>query len=108
MKRLVIAAAVLAMAASVAGASWAQDNPPPPPADGGGHGGGFGKVREACAADMAKLCPNVERAGRRQCMQDNAAQLSDGCKSAIATMRAARRAGEGGHGGDGGGAPGGN
>ena len=41
-------------------------------------------MRTACAADVQKLCPNVER-GReaiRACLQANAAQLSDACKAA--------------------------
>jgi multidrug efflux system membrane fusion protein len=44
---------------------------------------GGGKIRTACAADLQKLCPNVER-GRdaiRGCLQANAAQLSEGCKA---------------------------
>jgi membrane fusion protein, multidrug efflux system len=44
---------------------------------------GGGKIRTACAADLQKLCPNVER-GReavRGCLQANAAQLSEVCKA---------------------------
>ena len=42
------------------------------------------KMRTACAADVQKFCPNVER-GRdalRSCLQANAAQLSEACKVA--------------------------
>jgi multidrug efflux system membrane fusion protein len=42
--------------------------------------------RAACAADIQKLCPNVERGkGMRTCLQDNAAALSEGCKAAAAS-----------------------
>ena len=59
-------------------------------------GGGGGDVRTACRADAEKHCANVEREGRRACMQANFAQLSDGCKSAI--QAAAAGAGSGGGG----------
>ncbi len=47
---------------------------------------GGGNVRVACAADVAKLCANVERTldAVRACLQANAAQLSDGCREATA------------------------
>ena len=46
------------------------------------------KLREACAADVKKLCPGVEPGGGRiaQCIQSKVDQLSDGCKKAIADM----------------------
>jgi hypothetical protein len=44
-------------------------------------------VREACAADMRKLCADKTGPDRRQCMMDHRADLSDGCKSAMAAMR---------------------
>ena len=84
MKRLMIAAAALALSATTFGASQAQDTSAPPAGGGGG-------VREACAADIAKVCAGVDRAGLRQCVTDNFSQLSDGCKSAIMAMRAARQ-----------------
>jgi multidrug efflux system membrane fusion protein len=52
-----------------------------------------GGLREACAADIAKLCPNVER-GRsaiRACLQANAAKLSEACKAAAASADARPR-----------------
>jgi hypothetical protein len=99
MNKLITAAAVLALTASTAAASWAQDAggpPPPPPAMSGNGGGGFAAMREACAADFAKYCANVDRSGRRQCIKDNFSQLSDGCKSAILAARAARQSSGGG------------
>ena len=64
-----------------ASASFAQGAP----------GGG---VRAACGADMAKLCPDAAPGdARRQCMKSHMDQLSDACKSAIATAMARRAAG---------------
>ena len=48
-------------------------------------GGGAGDVRTACRADMEKFCANVEREGRRACMQANREKLSDACKAALQT-----------------------
>lgn len=45
-------------------------------------------VRKACAADAQKLCPNKAGPDRRQCMIDHFADMSDGCKTAMAAMRA--------------------
>jgi multidrug efflux system membrane fusion protein len=45
---------------------------------------GRGNFREACAADVQKLCAGVERSGVRACLQANAAQLSEGCKAIAA------------------------
>jgi hypothetical protein len=44
------------------------------------------KTRTACAADVQKFCPNVERGkdAMRACLQANAAQLSEPCKAASA------------------------
>ena len=82
MKRLTIIGLAIAIASSAAGASFAQ----------GGPGGG---VREACGADMAKLCPDAQPGpGRRQCMMAHKDQLSDACKTAIASAMAARQAGQ--------------
>jgi multidrug efflux system membrane fusion protein len=52
---------------------------------------GGAKVRAACAADMQKLCANVERSrdAIRSCLQANTAQLSDGCKAVVAGPREA-------------------
>ena len=50
---------------------------------GGGAGAGANDVRTACRTDMEKLCPGVEREGRRACMDANKEKLSDGCKGAL-------------------------
>ena len=74
----------------------------------GGGGGGGGAVRQACAADIQKACPDAKPGpggGMRECIQGHWDQLSDGCKSAITKMRAERQQQGGGQGGgqDGGG-----
>ena len=53
------------------------------------------KVRAACAADVQKLCANIENAkgAMRTCLKTNEAQLSDACKAAR-TERAALRSKE--------------
>jgi len=82
MKRLNTLGLAIVLAGSLAGASFAQ----------GGPGGG---LREACGADMAKLCPDAQPGpGRKQCMMAHKDQLSDACKSAIAAAMAARQAGQ--------------
>jgi multidrug efflux system membrane fusion protein len=49
-------------------------------------------MRAACAADIQKFCPNVERGKEvRACLQTNAAQLSEPCKAAAAEGGRARR-----------------
>jgi hypothetical protein len=53
-------------------------------------------MREACAADFAKICPSAQsRDDRRQCLTQNADKFSDTCKAAIAAMRAKMSAGGG-------------
>jgi hypothetical protein len=76
-KTMVLAAAVLAMGASVA---LAQNGPPP---------GGGGMA--ACRDDAQKLCPDKTGPDRRACMEANKDKLSDACKAA----RAARASGGG-------------
>jgi hypothetical protein len=77
MKRhsLAAAAALMLLGAGVAAAQPGRGNP------------ARAAVREACAADMQKLCADKTGPDRRQCMIDHRADLSDGCKSAIAAMR---------------------
>ena len=64
------------------------------PSDGGQGGGARAAVRQACMADMQKFCPDAKPGpggGMRECMIKNRDSFSDGCKSAIAQMRAARQ-----------------
>ena len=75
-KKMMLAAAVLAMGAS---AAMAQNGPPP--------SGGM----SACRDDAQKLCPDKTGPDRRACMEANKDKLSDACKEA----RAARASGGG-------------
>jgi multidrug efflux system membrane fusion protein len=60
-------------------------------------------VRQACAADMQRLCAGAEGREAFMCLRENVDQVSAGCKAAFAKMP--RRAGAGG-GQDGGAGPG--
>ena len=46
-----------------------------------------GKLRTACAGDVAKFCAGLERRAVRDCLRANAAQLSESCKAAAASSR---------------------
>ena len=74
---LAAAAALVLLSAGVAAAQSGQGQGNP----------AMAAVRQACAADMQKLCPDKTGPDRRQCMMDHSADLSDGCKSAMATIR---------------------
>ena len=52
------------------------------------------KFRAACASDVQKFCGNVDhaRGAIRSCLDTNASQLSDACKTARADRAAAREA----------------
>ncbi|HXQ10381.1 MAG TPA: hypothetical protein VN805_05205 [Caulobacteraceae bacterium] len=80
--RVLASLCVLVAAAVAAAPSFAQ-----PPA-------GVGSVRQACAADISKLCPDAQpgNGSIRQCIAAHSDQLSDGCKSALAARAAARQA----------------
>ena len=62
------------------------ENEPPPPAPGASPAGRAAKMRAACADAMKRFCANVERSRSaiRACLEANAAQLSEACKSAAA------------------------
>jgi hypothetical protein len=86
MKHPVLIAGALALGLIVAGAASAQPQ-------GGGAGAG---VRQACAADFQKFCPDAKPGkggGLRECVVAHHDNFSDACKSAIASMRAARQQG---------------
>jgi hypothetical protein len=71
--------AATALILSLAAPAFAQNGAP-----------AAGSVREACAADIQKICPNAAAGPeRRQCMTDNMAKLSDGCKAALAARQQA-------------------
>lgn len=89
-------------AAAFAGALAAASLAAAQPAGGGGGGGGGGGVREACAADIQKACPDARPGpggGMRECIKGHWDQLSDGCRAAITKMRAAHQQQESGQGG---------
>ena len=95
MKSQLIALAAAALLASVSGASLAQDAPASttPPA-----GGAASNVRDACMADVMKACPDVhDRDSFRQCLMDHSADMSDGCKAAVAAMRSSMQSSGAGH-----------
>jgi Cysteine rich repeat len=71
-----------------AGAAGAQQGSPPP---------GAAHVREACAADIQRLCPDAQsgRGGVRMCLRDHQNDLSDNCRSALSAMRQQPRQGQG-------------
>jgi hypothetical protein len=73
-----------------------------PPATGQGHG----MMRSACKADVTALCKDVQPGGGRikECLKSNWDKVSQGCKDAIATAKAAH-AGQGAAGGTGTAAP---
>lgn len=50
-------------------------------------------VREACAPDYQKLCSGTRPGGGRiaACFRQNAAQLSEQCRSALLAAKAARQ-----------------
>jgi len=77
MKRALFVIAALSLSATVAVAAE--------PAPGGG-------PRVACKADVEKLCQGVQR-GHGQiaaCLKQNEAQVSEGCKAAIASAKQKR------------------
>ncbi len=54
------------------------------------------KVREACQADKAKLCPDAEPGkGLRACFKENKDKLSNTCKAAMKEMREKRKENKG-------------
>lgn len=53
-----------------------------------------GALRQACAADVKALCPGVQPGGGRlkQCLRENAAKVSPGCREGLKEARAAKAA----------------
>jgi hypothetical protein len=60
---------------------------PPTPA-------GHAALRQACAADIARFCPDAQSGGGKvgQCMKGHRAELSGGCRDAIMKAHAAKLA----------------
>ena len=79
MKLFLTACATIAIAAAIAGASTAQNQTQGHPMAGGPRG--------ACKADFEKLCAGVQPGGGRirECMKAHRDQISDACKTAIAS-----------------------
>jgi hypothetical protein len=93
MKKLtfIVSAAALGFAAGLASAQPTGDS-------GAAGGGGRAMIRQACAADFQRYCPHARPGlggGMRQCVMSHRADFSDGCKSAIAQMRARMQARQG-------------
>jgi hypothetical protein len=74
-----------------AGAS-PQKQPPPAAAASEGRE----KIRTACAADVQKFCPSIERNREaiRGCLQAHASELSEACKAASAGQKGGHKARE--------------
>jgi hypothetical protein len=43
-------------------------------------------MRQACGADMQKLCPNMQGREAFMCLRQNMAKASGGCRDAMAKM----------------------
>ena len=86
------ALAALCLTAGLATAALAQDPPSPPAAPQAPAGGGriAGPLREACAADAQKYCPDLGPGPeRRACMREHREQLTQSCRDAMAAARSA-------------------
>ena len=83
----------LAAVVSVIAFAAARAQDAPPTGDAGGHGHARGVMRQACGADIARFCSDVHAGGGRvmACFKAHRDDLSDGCKSALAAVRAERR-----------------
>ena len=100
MLRTVLAS--LCLTAGLAAAAPAQTNSAPPavpdaPQPPAGGGRMAAQLREACAADAQKYCPDLGRGPeRRACMREHQAQLTQPCRDAMAAVRSALGARRGG------------
>lgn len=95
MKRIALyaltAALISPLLVTIPAAAQAPQPPTQPAAQPAAAGKGGGPL-EACRADVDKLCASAERTQgwRGKCLRDNAAALSEGCKSAISSVREGR------------------
>jgi hypothetical protein len=93
LKQLVVAAALLVVAvpalAQTPGAPPASSTPP---AEKSERHAARDAMREACAADVASFCKDVEPGGGklRECLHYNREHLSPGCLAAWQKLRAVR------------------
>lgn len=97
-------------APAAGGGAPAAAQGPAAPRGGYGQGGGFtpspemqaarAALRQACAADLEKLCAGMEGREAMMCLREKVGQASAGCQAAIAKMP--HRRGGGGPGGPGG------
>lgn len=80
-RRTMLAAIVAAFA--FASLAQAQQQSAPPNME---------KVRQACGADIQRLCAGIQSGGGRlmQCMRGHQSELSPECQTALASARSAR------------------
>lgn len=85
------AALITPVLSTIPAAAQAPQTATEPAAQAAAAGKGGGPL-DACRADVDKLCANTERTHgwRGKCLRDNAAGLSEGCKSAISAVREGR------------------
>ena len=90
MMRSILSGAALALVLAVGAAS---SQPSGADTSGAPSGGGRSAMRQACIADIQKLCADTQPGGGRimQCLRGHADQVSADCKSAMQSARAARR-----------------
>jgi hypothetical protein len=81
---------ILAGALAAAGSAFAQPEGAPAPSP--EMQAARAAMRQACAADVKTLCDGKQGREAMMCLRDNADKMSDGCKDAMAKMRAAREA----------------
>jgi hypothetical protein len=87
--KLILAAGVMAAATSAFAQPPAGEGRPAPSPE---MQAARESMMKACAADMQSLCQGKQGREMMMCMHDNADKMSDGCKDAMAKMRAARQA----------------
>jgi hypothetical protein len=102
-----------AAAPTAGGQPGAQAQPSGGEGQGGGQGGGFAPspemqaarqaVRQACGADIQKLCAGAKGREAMMCLRQNADQASAGCKAALAKLPHRAPSGDHQGGGQGGG-----
>jgi hypothetical protein len=55
-----------------------------------GYADALGRLGQTCGADIARHCKSVNLGGGRmtQCLEQNSAKISAGCKTSVANMKA--------------------